>query len=50
MLATVMANNLELPDALIAQSALKGGCESVLTFDKKATRSDGFELMAMTAS
>jgi len=50
MLATVMANNLDLPDALIAQSALEGGCESVLTFDKKAMRSDGFELLAMTAS
>jgi predicted nucleic-acid-binding protein len=49
MLATVMANSMDLPDALIAQSALKGGCERVLTFDKKAARSDGFELLAMTA-
>ena len=50
MLAKVMTSNMDLPDALIAQSALKGGCESVLTFDKKTTRGDGFELLAMTAS
>ena len=45
MLATVAASNLDLPDALIAQSALKMGCESVLTFDQKAARTDGFELL-----
>lgn len=50
MLAKVMTSNMDLPDALIAQSALKGGCECVLTFDKKATRGDGFALLAMTAS
>ena len=45
MLATVAASNLDLPDALIAQSALKMGCESVLTFDQKAARTDSFELL-----
>lgn len=45
MLASVMASNIDLPDALIAQSALKMGCESVLTFDQKAARSDAFELL-----
>ena len=34
--------NIDLPDALIAQSARAQGCETVLTFDKKAARSDGF--------
>ena len=45
MLATATNTNLDLPDALIAQSALHMGCDSVLTFDQKAARGPGFELM-----
>lgn len=36
----------EMPDLLIAQTALSAGCESVLTFDKQAARGTGFELIA----
>jgi predicted nucleic-acid-binding protein len=45
MLAVAGDTNLDLPDALIAQSALHMGCDSVLTFDQKAARSPGFELL-----
>ena len=38
-------NAVELPDALIAQSAHVQGCEAVLTFDKKAARGEGFALL-----
>lgn len=42
-----MARNTacDLPDLLIANSALRNGCECVITFDKKAARSDTFELL-----
>ena len=45
MLAIVADAPLDLPDALIAQSALYQGCDSVLTFDQKAARGPGFELL-----
>lgn len=45
MLAVVADTNLDLPDALIAQSALHMGCDSVLTFDQKAGRGAGSELL-----
>jgi antitoxin PrlF len=45
MLASATDTNLDLPDALIAQSALHMGCDSVLTFDQKACRGPGFELL-----
>ncbi len=38
--------NYDLADLLIAQSARGLNCESVLTFDKKAARFDGFELIS----
>jgi len=38
-------NNYDLSDLLIAFSAKAQGCESVLTFDKRASKSDLFELM-----
>jgi len=38
-------NNYDLSDLIIAYSAKEQGCESVLTFDKKASKSDLFELM-----
>ena len=45
MLAIVADANLDLPDALIGQSALNTGCDSVLTVDQKAARAPGFELL-----
>jgi len=39
------SNNYDLSDLIIAYSAKKQGCESVFTFDKKASRSDLFELV-----
>lgn len=36
----------DLSDLLIAQSAKQGGCESTLTFDKKASRFELFEKIA----
>jgi len=47
MLAIVPDVPLDLPDALIAQSALYMGCNTVLTFDQKAARGPGFELLAI---
>lgn len=44
-LAEAMTHRMDLPDVLIAQSARKSGCERILTFDKKAARSDAFELL-----
>lgn len=38
-------NKIDLSDVLIACSAKLSGCESVLTFDKKAARFDHFELI-----
>jgi len=37
-------NSHDLSDLLIAHSARSSGCESVLTFDKKAAKYDLFEL------
>jgi predicted nucleic-acid-binding protein len=45
MLSVASSNSIDLPDALIVQSALYSGCESVLTFDQKASRRDGFEML-----
>ena len=38
------AGKYELSDLLIAYSAKEQGCQSVITFDKKASKSDLFEL------
>ena len=45
MLSLAASKKIDLPDVLIAQSALHSGCESVLTFDQKAARCDGFEIL-----
>ncbi len=45
-LAMATTHCVDLPDMLIAQSARKSGCEQVLTFDRKAARSDVFELLS----
>ncbi len=39
-----LGNNFDLPDLLIAQSAKSKGCNSIITFDKKASKSNLFEL------
>ena len=44
-ISTARATNLDFSDLLIAQSAMRSGCESVITFDKKASKSDFFELL-----
>ena len=46
MLQTARNAPMDLPDLLIAKSALRNGCECVVTFDKKAARSNAFELLA----
>ena len=38
-------NKIDLSDILIACSAKLSGCESVLTFDKKASKFDYFEIV-----
>jgi predicted nucleic-acid-binding protein len=38
-------NKIDLSDVLIACSAKLSGCKSVLTFDKKASRFEPFELI-----
>jgi predicted nucleic-acid-binding protein len=47
MLAGAVENAGDLPDLLIAETARLAGCESTLTFDKKAARAAGFELIAV---
>lgn len=38
-------NTLDLSDVLIAYAAKRAGCDSVITFDKKAAKSELFELL-----
>ena len=38
-------NSYDLSDLLIACSAKEKGCRNVLTFDRKASKSDLFELL-----
>jgi predicted nucleic-acid-binding protein len=44
-LGTAKGNNFDLADLLIAHSAKGSHCESVLTFDRKASKFAGFELI-----
>lgn len=41
--AAARRDRTDLPDLLIAHCARQAGCEAVLTFDKKAARSELFE-------
>lgn len=41
-------NKVDLPDVLIACSAILSGCDRVLTFDKKASTFNFFELLKTT--
>ena len=41
---SAQGNKYDLSDLLIAHSAKTNGCEIVITFDKKASKSDLFEL------
>ena len=41
---SAQGNNFDLSDLLIAQSAKAKGCNSIITFDKKASKSNLFEL------
>lgn len=43
--SSARGNEHDLPDLLIAYSAKKNGCETTLTFDKKASRFNLFELV-----
>lgn len=47
-LAIARTNHVDMSDILIAQTALNSGCESILTFDKKAARGDALELLLAT--
>ena len=47
-IAAATGNNSDLADLLIAYSARGLHCESVLTFDKKAAKFAGFELINST--
>ena len=44
-MTTARETTVELPDLLIAHSARRSGCESVVTFDKRAAKSEFFELL-----
>ncbi|NOQ22284.1 MAG: PIN domain-containing protein [Candidatus Aegiribacteria sp.] len=45
MVTSAHLSSIDLTDILIGQSARISGCDSVLTFDKKASRIDLFELL-----
>jgi predicted nucleic-acid-binding protein len=45
LLQAAQGNSYDLSDLLIALSASNNGCKTVLTFDKKASRSKLFELL-----
>lgn len=45
MVISAKMSSTDLTDILIGQSARVSGCDSVLTFDKKASRIDMFELI-----
>lgn len=45
MVASAQLSSTDLTDILIGQSARVSGCDAVLTFDKKASRIDLFELI-----
>lgn len=44
-IAAAQGNKYDLSDLLIAHSARTQGCETVITFDKKASKSNLFELV-----
>jgi predicted nucleic-acid-binding protein len=44
-LAGAARHAIELPDLLIAETARLAGCDVTLTFDRRAARAPGFELM-----
>lgn len=46
MLSRAATNRADLSDLLIAEVARHAGCESILTFDRKAARNELFELLA----
>lgn len=46
MVSRAKGNTMDLPDALIAHSALAQGCDAVLTFHQKAARGEGFALLS----
>jgi predicted nucleic-acid-binding protein len=44
-LSSAYESNIDLPDLLIAHTAEAAGCSSVLTFDRKASKHELFELI-----
>ncbi len=44
-LRTARKTNLDLSDILILSVARNKGCQKVLTFDRRASRHEGFELL-----
>ena len=45
VLSSAKESHTDLPDLLIAHSASDAGCERVLTFDKRASKNELFELI-----
>jgi len=45
VIKSASTSKLELSDLLIAHSAKRSGCEIVITFDKRASKSEFFELL-----
>ena len=41
-------SNADFPDHLIARVNESAGCESTVTFDKKASKQTGFEILKQT--
>lgn len=45
LIASAQETALGLSDLLVAHSARRSGCESVITFDKRAAKSEFFEIL-----
>lgn len=45
LIVSAANSNFDLPDLLIAHSAIEQGCEATYTFDKKASKFDFFEII-----
>lgn len=49
MISSAAANQFDLSDLLIAEVARLAGCQTILTFDKRAAKGELFELIAAEA-
>jgi predicted nucleic-acid-binding protein len=44
-IASARESKVDLSDLLVAHSAIQLGCESLITFDRRAARSEFFEVL-----